>query len=141
MRFLLPLLLLATLLCTCASRTQRSTASPTVQDPNKNALTSEEVPDAIDLTSYLRRIPGVNISGSGAYAVVTIRGPVSFQAGSNNPLYVVDGQRLGTDYSAVYRTVNGPEIARVRVLKGGDETAIYGVAGAAGVIEITTKQQ
>ena len=138
MRHLL-LFVFALLLVGCAASTNRSTASPTVQDPNKNTVTQEDTGYPTDLTQYLQRIGGVNVVGSGANARVTVRGPVSFTPSSNNPLYVINGSKFGHNYGAVFASVNPEDIKRVRVLKGADETAIWGTEGAAGVIEITLR--
>lgn len=138
MRHLL-LLSLSLILLGCVSTTNRSTESPTVQNPNKNSVTQEDTGFPTDLTQYLMRVSGVNVVGSGSNAQVTVRGPVSFQASARFPLYVINGSQFGNDYSAVFNAVNPEEIKRVRVLKGADETAVYGVRGAAGVIEITLR--
>lgn len=90
------------------------------------------------LADYLTKVPGVNVSGSGDNAYVTIRGISSFQSG-NTPLYVVDGQAIGNNYSQANNMVNPQDIDYVRVLKGPD-AAIYGVRGANGVIVIVTKK-
>lgn len=135
------LLGLALLLLGCAASTNRSTASPTVQDPNKNSVTQSDTGTPTDLTQYLQRIGGVNVVGTGSNARITIRGPVSFQSSSNNPLYVINGSKFGHDYNSVFNSVNPEEIKRIRVLKGADETAIYGSEGSAGVIEITLRDK
>lgn len=90
------------------------------------------------LADYLRQVPGVNVQGSDESAYVTIRGISSFNS-SNSPLYVVDGQAVGTNYSQANNLVDPIYIDYVRVLKGPD-AAIYGVRGANGVIEIVTKK-
>ena len=81
------------------------------------------------------QVAGVNItstSGSpGAGLSIRIRGITT--NGDNNPLILVDGNRIG-DLS----TINPSDIASINILK--DATAgIYGVQGANGVILITTK--
>ena len=81
------------------------------------------------------QVAGVSItstSGSpGAGLSIRIRGITT--NGDNNPLILVDGNRIG-DLS----TINPSDIASINILK--DATAgIYGVQGANGVILITTK--
>lgn len=90
------------------------------------------------LADYLQRIPGINVSGSGAGTTVNIRGASSFMA-STEPLYVIDGTAVGTNYSSVNSMLNIRDIDNVRVLKGSD-ASMYGVRGANGVILITTKR-
>jgi TonB-linked SusC/RagA family outer membrane protein len=64
---------------------------------------------------------------------IRIRGANSI-TGSNEPLYVVDGQFV--DIS----TVNVNDIQSMEVLKDASSTAIYGTRGANGVVLITTKR-
>lgn len=68
----------------------------------------------------------------GSYKI-RIRGANSI-TGSNEPLYVVDGQFV--DIS----TVNVNDVQSMEVLKDASSTAIYGTRGANGVVLITTKK-
>ena len=67
-------------------------------------------------------------------AQVRIRGVATIN-GNANPLYVVDGVMVGTNADFV----NPSDIETIDVLKDASATAIYGSAGANGVIMITTK--
>jgi TonB-linked SusC/RagA family outer membrane protein len=67
-------------------------------------------------------------------AQVRIRGVATIN-GNASPLYVVDGVQVGTDASFVAPA----DIESIDVLKDASATAIYGSAGANGVIMITTK--
>ena len=67
-------------------------------------------------------------------AQIRIRGVATIN-GSAAPLYVVDGVQVGTDASFV----SPSDIEAIDVLKDASATAIYGSAGANGVIMITTK--
>jgi len=67
-------------------------------------------------------------------AQVRIRGVATIN-GSAAPLYVIDGVQVGTDASFL----NPADIQSMEVLKDASATAIYGAAGANGVIMITTK--
>ena len=69
-----------------------------------------------------------------ANAAIRIRGVATIN-GSANPLYVVDGVQVGT--SANFLAPG--DIESIEVLKDASATAIYGAAGANGVIMITTK--
>ena len=69
-----------------------------------------------------------------AKAQVRIRGVATIN-GNASPLYVVDGVQVGSDASFV----NPSDIESIDVLKDASATAIYGSAGANGVIMITTK--
>lgn len=90
------------------------------------------------LADYLRQVPGVNVQGSGDNATVNIRGINSFNA-TTSPLFVIDGQSVGTSYFQANSMLNAQDIDYVRVLKGTD-AAIYGVRGGNGVIEIVTRK-
>lgn len=89
------------------------------------------------LADYLRKIPGINISGSENNQMVTVRGISSFNSGIQ-PLFVIDGVVVGSSYSQANNMVNVRNIDYVRVLKGSD-ASIYGVRGGNGVILIVTK--
>ena len=69
-----------------------------------------------------------------AKAQVRIRGVATIN-GSASPLYVVDGVQVGTNADFV----SPSDIESIDVLKDASATAIYGSAGANGVIMITTK--
>lgn len=68
------------------------------------------------------------------FASVRIRG-IGTINGSADPLYVVDGVQVGTDASFL----NPADIEKIEVLKDASATAIYGSAGANGVIMVTTR--
>lgn len=99
------------------------------KDFNKQPLT--------DLSQALQgRAAGVQVNQSsepGGNFKIRIRGANSV-TGSNEPLYVVDGQFV--DIS----TVNVNDVQSMEVLKDASSTAIYGTRGANGVILITTKK-
>jgi TonB-dependent SusC/RagA subfamily outer membrane receptor len=103
------------------------------------------------------KVAGVNVSnvatGPGGSANVVIRG-ISDIAGSNQPLYVIDGIPMQnntyrqTDVSGGYGgadggdgtiNINSDDIETISVLKGAAATALYGYRGSKGVILITTK--
>ena len=70
----------------------------------------------------------------GSKSAIRIRG-IGTINGDAQPLYVVDGVQVGTNADFV----NPSDIESIEVLKDASATAIYGVAGANGVIMITTK--
>ena len=82
--------------------------------------------------------PGVMVTmqdGSpDANAAVRIRGVATIN-GNASPLYVVDGIQVGTNANFL----NPSDIEAIEILKDASATAIYGSAGANGVIMITTK--
>ena len=82
--------------------------------------------------------PGVMVSmqdgAPDANAQVRIRGVATIN-GNASPLYVVDGVQVGTNANFL----NPSDIESIEVLKDASATAIYGSAGANGVVMITTK--
>ena len=70
----------------------------------------------------------------GTKSAIRIRG-IGTINGDASPLYVVDGVQVGTNADFV----NPADIETIEVLKDASATAIYGSAGANGVIMITTK--
>ena len=68
----------------------------------------------------------------GDHTTLTIRGHRSIY-GQNEPLFIIDGMEGSFD------AINPNDIESVEVLKDASSTAIYGSAGANGVVLITTK--
>ncbi len=105
---------------------------------------------SVDTKDMMKRAPAnVNqgLQGAAAGVMVTaqdgspdgksqvrIRGVATIN-GSAQPLYVVDGVQVGTNADFL----NPADIESMEVLKDASATAIYGSAGANGVIMITTK--
>jgi len=85
------------------------------------------------------RAAGVSVisnSGQpGSTPTVRVRGITSFGAGSNDPLWVVDGIVVDNIGWLSQSDIEGMEI-----LKDGASAAIYGVSAAKGVVLITTKK-
>lgn len=70
-----------------------------------------------------------------ANSAVYIRGIATIN-GTSKPLYVIDGVPVGDNANFL----NPSDIERIEVLKDASATAIYGSAGANGVIMVTTKR-
>ncbi|MBQ7771195.1 MAG: TonB-dependent receptor [Bacteroidales bacterium] len=105
------------------------------------------------------RAAGVSVISSNASpdaaVSIRVRGTTSL-SGSNEPLYVVDGIIMSTPSNVTTFTqgsssggdeetnglmgINPQDIASMEILKDASATAIYGSAGANGVVLITTKQ-
>jgi len=136
--FLVPLFLVSILGCSTSESTVDEGGLDTVNVRPDNAVPNQ--PDYfLNLADFLHRVPGVQISGPTNNPTVTIRGISSINSGIE-PLYVIDGQSVGTSYSTVNGMLNVRDIDNVRVLKGSD-ASLYGVRGANGVIVITTRRQ
>jgi TonB-linked SusC/RagA family outer membrane protein len=86
------------------------------------------------------RASGVQVTqingAPGTGSTIRIRGGNSIQA-DNEPLYVIDGFIVGTDYNL--NSINVNDIQSIEILKDASAIAIYGTRGANGVILITTK--
>jgi TonB-linked SusC/RagA family outer membrane protein len=124
------------------------------------------------LNSLAGRVPGLTVtstSGSpGASSQIILRGAVSI-AGSNQPLFVVDGVPANNstfnqesflanasnlsstpgavgfanrtaDYTNRIADLNPEDIESVTILKGPEASALYGSDGASGAIVITTRK-
>lgn len=123
-------------------------------------INEDDAGKAASLDELLKgRAAGVTVLGSSAApdaaVSVRVRGITSLN-GSNEPLYVVDGvimssasdptmftqgnSNSGTDESVnAMMGINPQDIASMEILKDASATAIYGSAGANGVVLITTK--
>jgi TonB-linked SusC/RagA family outer membrane protein len=119
-------------------------------------LTTDSVPKGAtaDFSDVLSsRAPGVTVtqaSGTtGGTSRIRIRGSSSISL-DNGPLLVIDGVRADNDQSATQLDVGGQapsrlddldpnEIEDITVLPGPAASALYGTAGANGVIQVTTK--
>lgn len=103
------------------------------------SVKSEEItlnPGSNPIEALQGRVAGLDITRSsgqaGAGVNMQLRGTRSFTA-SGNPMFIIDG--MPGDYS----TLNPNDIESIEVLKDASSTAVYGAAGANGVIIITTK--
>src|ERR687895_774927 len=95
------------------------------------------------------KVAGVQVvenNEPGGRTSIRIRGPTSTNA-SNEPLYVIDGQPLGTDAGGgvtpgrdPLNFLNPEDIASITVLRDAGAAAIYGTNAANGVVLITTKR-
>jgi len=104
--------------------------------PKSNKVKPKEV--NLSLADYLRRIPGVRVSGSGDNVSVMVRSGASVSQ-SDEPLFVINGTQVGNDYSQAASMVDVVDIESVEVLKDLTSTASYGLRGSFGVILIRTK--
>ncbi len=122
----------------CVHRTEPPppTAAPSA------IVTSEEIerqPGQPIEQVLMGRFPGVTVERTAAGGIaVRIRGATSIR-GSNEPLYVIDGIEIVPGPGDSLVGINPDDIATIQVLKEPDETALYGVRGANGVILIKTK--
>lgn len=123
------------------------TASSTVDQGNASSMTNQGLgsPNTVEtnevsipLATYLRRVPGVQVSQLGGTVIVRIRGLNSINNG--DPLFVVDGIPIGNSYNQAASIVPVTDIRYVTVLKDVASTSMYGMRGSNGVIVIKTKR-
>lgn len=114
--------------------------SKTADSDSGNSSKVEINDSSIDLASYLRQVPGLRVQGTGDNAIVLIRGSQSVNS-NNQPLFVVDGSRVGRHFSQVASSVDVNDIEDVEVLKGNEASARYGMEGSNGVVIIRTKKK
>ena len=89
------------------------------------------------LLDRLRYQSELTISGPESSPSIRIRGTTSIE-GDNEPLFVVNGNPMGTGYSSVVSAVEVNNVESIRVLTR-SQAGIYGARGANGVVVITTK--
>lgn len=97
----------------------------------------EKIPVANVAEALTGRLPGVQVTTvdgqPGADVIIRVRGGGSI-TGSNDPLFIVDGFRVSN-----INDIAPSDIASIDILKDAATAAIYGAAGANGVVIITTK--
>lgn len=94
----------------------------------------------LDLATYLRKVPGIMVKGSGDNASAYVRG-VNSLSQEKQPLYVVNSTIVGNSFQQVNNAVDINDISNVTVLKDVASTNQYGMRGANGVIVIRTKRR
>lgn len=94
----------------------------------------------LPLVDYLRRVPGLTVSGNGGSIKISIRGLATIN-GTNSPLFVIDNDPIGNNYSRAASMVDTNDIKSVLVLKDAVSTTSYGTRGSNGVIMIKTKKR
>lgn len=112
----------------------KSTSSGTSASTLVNEMKKHDAP-ATSIAELIGRKPNVTVLGSGSNVSVQIRGRRSINS-TNEPLYVVDGNVLGSDYSRV-ANLNPGDVARIDIISDPATLASYGSRGANGVIEIS----
>lgn len=81
---------------------------------------------SITLADYLRRVSGVRVFGNGPSASILIRGTETVTS-SSDPLFVLDGIKVGRSFSRVNSLVNMSEVEKIRILKGIEASVSYGM--------------
>ncbi len=117
------------------------TATKTEREVSKTPVSTEvftqaqiEAIDAKNLKDIFHNIPGVYVQPNGGS--MSIRG-----VGGKGTLLLIDGHRIGSEYSNFYDSTRIPasRIERIEVIKG-PAGALYGSDALGGVINIITKK-
>ncbi len=114
------------LLAACSSMQSGSATHKAEMDDD----TVIQVNQPTTLADMLARVPGVFVDDFGPTTTVKIRG--------GEPLYVLDGIRLGHSYFEAANAVDVNSISAIEVLKDPAETMMYGRDGQYGVVVIHT---
>ncbi|MDX1642421.1 MAG: TonB-dependent receptor plug domain-containing protein [Balneolaceae bacterium] len=137
MKYFLSSLLLSFLVLFSGCASSGSSASDNTRRSGNEVIVDN--PD-LGLDTYIRRLSGVRVSGSGANARIDIRGAASSTIQTDSrPLFIVDDVRVGRDFSRVYNMLNMNNVYSVEVVKMSRATVLYGHEGSNGVISIQTK--
>jgi TonB-dependent SusC/RagA subfamily outer membrane receptor len=111
------------------------------------AVSDIETPfNTLSILDYLRRVPGIQISGHENNPEITVRNATSVghdekgPLGETGPLFVIDDTPVGNNYATVASMIDVNDIKSVTVLKDVASTSEYGMLGANGVIVIHTKK-
>ena len=88
--------------------------------------------DVTDLTTEIRKYPGVHVRGIGAVASVYLRNQRC------SPLFILDGVQIH-NYYALYNLVSPDQIEDINIIQA-RQAAIYGLRSSSGVLIITTKK-
>ena len=105
----------------------------------KGSTVSQPEPDYgyTNILQMLRKEPSLRISGSATNPEIRVTGGGKSIAGSNEPLFVVDGLAVGRGYNSV-RSIDVLQVKSINVISAA-RSGKYGARGGNGVIEITTK--
>lgn len=93
----------------------------------------------ISLDRYISRLSGVSVHGSGSNATIEVRGADSIELDSR-PLFVINGVRVGRDFSQIYNMVNMSNVESIQMMRPSRATQFYGTDGGFGAIIINMKR-
>ncbi len=87
------------------------------------------------LAAALRKNTNLQVMGIEPNIDIVIRG-MNTIIGDPRPLYVVDGIRMGRNYTLAANAVNIRQVKSIKVIKSLSQLSLYGEDGKNGVIEI-----
>ena len=128
----------------CASSSPTGHPSGQTTPTTRPEVTAKDIEqhDGQPIEAVLQaKVPGIIVTRTSDGGIaVQLRGTASSFYGSTMPLYVVDGVPMKPGANGELLGINPYDIETIKVLKDASETAIYGIRGGNGVIEITTKK-
>lgn len=120
-----------------------ASSNPLRDPPGQPTLTAQDIEQnpSEPIEKLLQaKVPGLLVTRTADGGIaLQIRGTSSF-SGSNEPLYVINDVPIQAGPGGALRGVNPYDIETIKVLKNPEDTGIYGMQGANGVIVITTKK-
>lgn len=127
---LVPLMIILFCIIGCSSTKTAKTSEKSLQEElnQKNIVN-------MTLLQRLQQKPGVMVRNG----VPIIQKAANSQSGFSNlePLYILDGQNMGSSFNSVNDVVTSVMVEKIEVLFG-SRAASYGAQGSKGVIKITT---
>lgn len=129
--------------CASSSPTGHPSGGQTAPTPRPEVTAKDiEEHDGQPIETVLQaKVPGIVVTRTADGGIaVQMRGTSSTFYGSTQPLYVVDGVAFRPGPNGELIGINPYDIETIKVLKDASDTAIYGIRGGNGVIEITTKK-
>ncbi len=129
LRYVLGMSMLALmLLATACSGTQKASGDSSAMMANQS------------LFQRLRKEPNVRVTGTEENATVYVSNIQGVSGGRQaEPLFVLNGNPVGTTYNQAMEMLRGKEIDSVKVLKSTIATVQYGERASGGAIVIHTK--
>jgi len=117
-----------------------STQSSSSGDKEKKTTSLDMLKEKpnLELIDFLRTKSGLQITGNAPNYKILVRGYKSVE-GSQEPLYVINGDQRGRDYNQASYAVDVYKITKINILPATRAANKYGDRGGNGVIEITSK--
>ncbi len=122
----------------CSTNSERYMGNQLVTGDGVSSL--ENVDNTMTWSTYLRRLPGVIVKGEGENLTVRVRITNNSFMMDSSPLYVLDNMALGNHFSDLSGAINLADVQSITVLKNANETAVWGLRGANGVIVVKSKK-
>ena len=125
-------LCLMTISCTVTGKNSMVDAAPQTEEIRGSASNTT-------LADALRKNTTLDIMGTHPNVDIIVRG-INTIKGDPRPMFIVDGIRMGRNYSQVASTVDVRQIKSIEVIKSLSRLSLYGEDGNSGVIIIKTKK-